>query len=45
MNYVLCPKGISKMPNIIVGNIYYIFSLSNKESVHLNQRAELLNDI
>ena len=45
MNYVLCPKGISKMPNIIVGNIYYIFSLSNKETVHLNQRAELLNDM
>ena len=45
MNYVLCPKGISKMPNIIVGNIYYIFSLSNKESVHLKQRAKLLNDI
>ena len=33
------------MPNIIVGNIYYIFSLSNKESVHLNQQAELPNDI
>ena len=45
MNCVLCPKGLSKMPNIIVGNICFILSLSNKESVHLNQGAELLNDM
>ena len=25
INYIICPKGFSKMPNIIVGNIYYIF--------------------